>query len=832
MELKNRAKKRLLRSVQKLSPVRDVQDGVIITKDGRFIKLLEFEPINYSLKSPAEKEAIAERFAYAVRTMPESVQFKAVSREADGNTVIENLKDRLKKELRKEVRNIIEDEIEFISQIASSGVSRRFFVCFEHEKRDSGLSVISLERRSDFNRIKSDLEYTARTIITSLAECGNRCISPSVADDGWVLAALYHIFCAAQSYAYDFSEKEFDVVARYIAGQGIDSKENLIIPANDIICPTVVDSKGARYIMVDGLYMMFCYIPSSSYPLQVFPGWAGVLINMGAGIDIDIFIKKQSPSWTQTKLTYGLNAQESRLRNENSNSSERARLELKIASGKFLQDGLSDGDDFMYMATLITITAPSYKALATRFHEVKDYCLRKNLKISVCNFRQKDALLSSLPICKLNNAIYERAKRNILTSGFGDAYPFVSYELTDEKGVLLGLNADNGSMVVLDNFDRTKYPNGNMLITGSSGGGKSYLLQTLALRYCALGIPVYAVLALKGHEWERGCRAAGGTFIRLASGSDCNINILDIRPVDPRSNNSILGFTSNESRLFKKIQTVHAFISLIIPKTSNVEDNIIDKALIKTYADFDITEDNESLFNSDGTIKTMPTLKEFYYNLPDIDDAKNIKAALERFVTGSAKIFSHPTNVDLNNPYTIIDVSTLSSDLLPLGMFIANDIIDDKVKEDVTKKKVSIKDELWTLIGHGASKKAASSVLEEFKAIRGYGGICIAATQDLNDFYTFNDGQYGKGILNSSEIRFLLKASDDEMKEQKDKLKLSDTEVLGIINAQRGHGLLVTGSTHVFVDVKASRYQHNLITTDREELEKLAKERSGYINGI
>ena len=193
---------------------------------------------------------------------------------------------------------------------------------------------------------------------------------------------------------------------------------------------------------------------------------------------------------------------------------------------------------------------------------------------------------------------------------------------------------------------------------------------------------------------------------------------------------------------------------------------------------------------------------------------------IEKFAVGSLSAFGGSTNVDLDNKYIVLDISEMNEHLKALGMFIALDFVWDKAKESRIQKKVIFLDELWTLIGSSGNRLAADYVLEIFKVIRGYGGSAIAATQDISDFFALDDGKYGKAIINNSRIKFVLQLEEDEAFTVQKHLSLSDEEAMQVIRNNRGEALLCANRNKLVIDIKASPYVSDLITTKRSDLEK------------
>ena len=355
-----------------------------------------------------------------------------------------------------------------------------------------------------------------------------------------------------------------------------------------------------------------------------------------------------------------------------------------------------------------------------------------------------------------------------------------------------------------------------------------YFMQVMALRLRMRGVQCYILAPLKGHEFKRACHKIGGTYIKLAPGSSACINVMEIRPTLTPEMELIdeLDYSDIDSMLAKKIQQLMIFFSLLIPDMSNEEEQLLDEALVKTYANFGITHDNSSIYEDPGSgkVKTMPILGDLYEVLKESPLTARLATIVSRFVTGSAQSFNRQSNINLSNRYVVLDISELKGKMLPVGMMIALDYVWDQVKADRTKKKMVFIDEIWKLIGGSANRQAAEFCLEIFKIIRGYGGGAVAATQDLSDFFGLEDGRYGRSILNNSKTKIILNLEPDEAEYVKDVLKLTRTEIRSITQFERGEALISSNSNKVPVIIKASREEQQMITTDRAELEAMLNE--------
>ena len=552
-------------------------------------------------------------------------------------------------------------------------------------------------------------------------------------------------------------------------------------------------------------------------------GWLSLLINAGDGIDTDLFLFRQPKEQAVRRLGQQLRINRSKIREASDTNTDFDDLDSAISSGYFLKEGLANNEDFYYMSILITVTAHTPEELEWRERELKKMLISQDISISACTFREEAAFLSSLPLVSLEKHLYNRARRNVLTTGAASCYPFTAYELSDDNGILLGVNKYNNSLVIVDIFNSAVYRNANIAIVGTSGAGKTFTMQLMALRMRRKGIQVFIIAPLKGHEFLRACKNIGGEFIQISPASKNCINIMEIRKTDKSADEIIDGGHIEKSELAKKIQSLHIFFSLLIPDMTHEEKQLLDEALVKTYALKGITHDNKTLADKTNPerYKEMPILGDLYNILISDTLTERLGHILNRLVHGSAGTFNQQTNVNLDNKYTVFDISELSGDLLPVGMFTVLDYVWDKAKEDRTAEKAIYVDEMWQLIGSGGNQVAAGFVLEMFKIIRGYGGSAICATQDLNDFFALDGGKYGKGIINNCKTKIILNLEDDEAERVKDIFKLSEAEIMEITHFERGSGLISTNNNNITVEFKCSELEKRLITTDRRELKEI-----------
>lgn len=809
----SKKKKRKDMTLEDYLPIDKIANGIIYTTDHRYVKILEIEPINFLLRSAREQQGIIYSFISYLKISPVKLQIKMISKKADINKHLEQAALELSRETNPHCRELQKDYIQFVKKLSSrEAVSRRFFLIFEYEP-------FNVNRKVEEKEILAALETASQTAKTFLYQCGNQVVTHDNEDE-FTTDVLYTLLNRTLCTEKPLQDRIADVLARYMKEGRQEELDHIRI--NEFIAPESVDFRHSNYVRINGIYHAYLLVPSDGYKQKVAPGWLSLLINAGEGIDIDFYLHKQPKDKIQQRLGQQIRINRSKIKDASDTNADFDDLDSAIRSGYFLKAGLANNEDFYYINLLITITASNLEELQWRIQEMKKLLISQDMDLHSCYFLQEQGFLSSLPLANLDKKLYELSKRNVLTTGAASCYPFTSYSICDDNGILFGVNKHNNSLVIADIFDSKQYKNSNICILGCSGAGKTFTMQTMALRMRRKGIQVFIIAPLKGHEFYRACKNVGGEFIQISPASQNCINVMEIRKVDNSVNELLDGPTLDASALASKIQRLHIFFSLLIPDMNHEEKQLLDEALIKTYARKGITHKNESLIDPvhPNQYKEMPILEDVYNILMESPDTKRLAHILNRLVHGSASSFNQKTNVDLTNKYTVLDISELtgSSDLLTVGMFVALDYVWDKAKENRTEEKAIFVDEVWQLIGASSNRLAAEFVLEIAKIIRAYSGAGIFATQDLNDFFALDDGKYGKSIINNCKTKIILNMEDEEAQRVKNILHLSETEVMNITHFQRGNGLISTNNNNITVEFKASTLEKELITTDRQEL--------------
>ncbi len=812
---------------QDFIPIKNLEHGIIETTDGRYIKILEIEPINFMLRSEEEQYEIICSFASWLKISPVHLQFKSITRKADSDKHIAMLRKETETEESEQCKKLSEGYIRLIKDVGSrEALTRRFFLIFRYEE-------LRRNENSDYGQICSTLLTAEQNARAYFMQCGNNILQPKDPDEA-TAEILYMFFnrrsCVEEPFHSRVDRIVLDTMAAKNKVIGIDPIPHIRMA--HFIAPRGIDLTHRNYIIMDGLYYSFLYIKGNGYPNKVRAGWMSSLINAGEGIDVDVFLRRENRSKTIDKVAQRIRLNRTKLKSMQDTSTDYEELAGSIQAGYFIKQGIANyNEDLFYMSVFVTVSARTYEELMWRKQQMTDMLKSMDMYVSDCSFQQEDALRTVMPFLQISPKLEKKSKRNVLTSGAASTYMFTSFEMSDDTGVLLGINRHNNSLCIVDLFDTKKNKNANLNLLGTSGAGKTFTMQLLALRMRMRGIQCYIIAPIKGHEFRRACNRIGGQFIKIAPGSPHCINIMEIRHTISPEMELIdeLDYSEMDSLLAQKIQQLMIFFSLLIPDMTNEEEQMLDEALIRTYGKFGITHDNDSVYEDRNAVppkmKTMPILGDLHEELQKNEMTKRIAVIVSRFVTGSAQSFNQQTNVDLSNKYIVLDLSELKGKLLPVGMMIALDYVWDKIKSDRTKKKAIMIDEIWQLIGAGSNRMAAEFCLEIFKIIRGFGGAAISATQDLSDFFGLEDGRYGRAIINNSKNKIILNLEPDEAEFVRDTLKLTKTEIRSITRFERGEALICSNNSKVPVIIKASKEEQEMITTDRAELEAILKER-------
>jgi len=596
----------------------------------------------------------------------------------------------------------------------------------------------------------------------------------------------------------------------------------------DILSPTAIDTESRDYIVVDGVFHAYLYITGYGYSTTVGSCWLAPLVEAGEGVNVSFSFTRQNREKILSKIAQTTMLNRSRMRDVGDTRQDYEELDSAITSGLYLKDVMNrQGEDFYYMHTLIEVVADDPDTLEQRVTAVEKLCVSVDMIARRCDYANEQGFLSTLPLVTLDADIERKSRRNALTTGVAAAFPFVSYEHSDRNGIFLGLNLYNKSPVFLDPYDDYKYTNGNWWIGGNSGAGKSVTLQCLAGRLREQGKRVVCVIPKKGHEFRPNCEQLGGLYLRLSPSSrDCpNIMAIRRKTLDAYAGIQELA-ARDDSVLADKISRLIIWYSLQKKDLTEEDKNYLDTSLVVCYERYGITFDNASVVDENGAFKEMPIIPDWYNVLLERAETKHLAVVLTRYVTGSAAAMGRRNHISIDNKYIVLDTSGMPDDLILPGIYWAIDVANDIIMNTGGELSALIADELWSLVGAGSNPLAAAYVQEMVKTIRGLGGIAITSTQGMQDLFSLEGGKYGKGILDSSRIKFVMQMEEQEARLIQQILNLSEEEVRQITRFRRGEGLLCIGYNHVPVAFHVTKKEYDAITTsptDRQARKKGTK---------
>ena len=802
---------------QALVPVVDIQQGVIITEDGRYLKILEVLPTNFYLKSAMEQQNIIYYMASYLRIAPVSLQILVQTGRADIDAYCDQMQKCYDTETNEMCRDMILEDARLVNYLAANeAVTRKFFIVFQYEGT-----------AGDFSEIAKQMAEVAETALQYLDYCGLEVLRHDQYDD-FLFRTLYTVYHRGLGAEVDHKAL-FAEVAAPIQGTEEQPTEELseedklgVLTVQDVLAPTECDLTNKEHIVIDGTYYAYLYVSGYGYPTQTGLAWLSPLVELGDGISISYYLNKRRKEQILPKVAKTTMFNRSRMRDVEDTRADFEEMDDAISSGMYIKEQLNrEGEEFFYMNTLIEVTAFDPETLEQRIKQVQNRCAAMNMTIRRADYCHEQCFKSMLPLCRLDPDIDRKSRRNILTQGAAGAFPFSSFELCDDKGVLMGINLHNNSTVILDNFNSDIYSNGNMAIFGMTGAGKTYTILLMAMRMRMNGVQVFVIAPEKGFEYRGPCEALGGQYIKLARGSTDCINIMDIRRTTMDIDDNLQGHESRkDSVMLDVVQDVKTYFQLRYPAMTPEERYMLNSAIIECYGNFGITKDNETILNPDGSFKEMPTLVDLYPIVNAIPELKNIAIIIRDLIESG---LGGKTNVDLRSGFIVMDTSASREEDLAATTFLATVFFRDEMSKSRTRKKAVFGDELWIIAGKEGNEQASEFVIKLVKTIRGYGGIFVSCTQNTIDYFALNNGKFGDAVLNNSRLKLLLQMEEPEALKLKEKIGLSDEEVMQILRCGRGQGLLCAGKNRIAVEIRSSQIQYDLITTNRADLEKRAK---------
>lgn len=562
----------------------------------------------------------------------------------------------------------------------------------------------------------------------------------------------------------------------------------------DIIAPSSVEVD-FRYIRVGDTYYTTLF--AAGYPRYVSAGWLQPIIDYDHTLDIAMFCYPTSSSDVLADLKRKIGEMEATL----SSDAEAGKVadpgvEAALEDALALQEELAKGiERFFQFGFYLTVSDTELPKLKDTVKELQTALSGLLVTGKLATLQMEEGFKSTIPLGV--DQLY--ITRNMDTSSLASTFPFTSAILTQNKGVMYGVNQQNGSLII---FDRFSLENANEVVLGKSGAGKSYTIKLEITRQFMFGAEVI-VIDPEG-EYDRIAPTLGGELVDFSSSSKVKINPFDLSDV----------YEEGENELGLKILSLHGLLKIITGELDAEHDAILDRALIETYRQKGITTDPET------QKKEPPLMEDLYKTLLGMESkpSQEIAYMLEKFIKGSASgIFNQQSNFEINNALTVFNLRNMEEALRPVAMHIILDFVWTKVKKTL-KKRILIFDEGWYMMKYPDS---ASFVYSIAKRARKYYLGLTTATQDVEDFLK---NEYGKAVLTNSSIQVLLKQGTAEVDMIAQTFYLSEGEKALLLSSDVGEGLFFAGQNHVAMKVFAAPFEHELITSNPIELLKRQQE--------
>jgi len=570
-----------------------------------------------------------------------------------------------------------------------------------------------------------------------------------------------------------------------------------ITTLRDLIAPSSLEIHAA-YFRLGTKYGKTLYV--YAYPRQIYTGWLSSIINIDEVLDVSMFfypveseivLKNLRKKVTQMQATIAINEEKGRTRDPGLeaalNDAEELRDEIQVGSERFFRYGL-----------YITMYADSLDELNFIQHKIETIFGQQLVFSKVASSQQEQGLNSTVP--QMTDQL--QIRRNMNTGAISTSFPFTSADLSQEKGILYGINMHNNGLII---FDRFTLENANMVVFAKSGSGKSFTVKLEAIRSMMMGTDI--LIIDPENEYQKLSDAVGGSYIRLSLNSDVRINPFDLPHV--------VDSEEADDALRANLVTLHGLLRLMlggatvqasgqtnVTAMTPAEEADLDQALIDTYARAGITSDPLT------HTSPPPTMVDLYDTLVHMEgNGPALAQRLRKYTTGTfAGIFSQQSNIDINNQMVVFNIRDLEDELRPVAMYIVLSHVWNVVRSHL-KKRMLIVDEAWQLMKYEDSANFLFSLAK--RARKYYLGV-TTISQDVEDFMA---SKMGRAIVANSSMQLLLKQSPSAVDVLADVFKLTDEERKRLSNFPVGQGLFFAGANHVHIQVVASRTEHQLVTT-------------------
>ena len=573
-----------------------------------------------------------------------------------------------------------------------------------------------------------------------------------------------------------------------------------ITALRDFIAPSSVELN-SNYFRIGTRLARSYYV--YGYPRQIYTGWLSSLVNIDEVIDISIYIYPVASQVVMQNLRKKVTQLEAGIQID----SEKGRVrdpakQAAIQDAEEMRDKLQVGEErFFRFGLYFNIYASSMDELEFISHKVESMLGQQLIYSKTGTSQQEQGLNTVVPQFVDEMQI----RRNMNTGAISTSFPFTSANLSQDNGILYGINMHNSGLVI---FDRFSLENSNSVVFAKSGAGKSFAVKLEALRSMMFGTEV--IIIDPENEYQKLADSVAGAYVRLSLSSSTRINPFDLpQVIDPEEADNAL--RSNLIMLHGLLRLMMGGAqaqlvggnNTVTPALNPVEESDLDSALIETYAKAGIT--NDPLTHS----TTPPTIADLYETLLHMGGTgPQLAQRLRKYTSGTfAGIFSQQSNININNPFVVFNVRDLEDELRPVAMYIVLNYIWNKTKSD-KKKRLLIIDEAWQLMKY---EDSANFIFSLAKRARKYNLGITTISQDVEDFM---GSRMGRAIVANASMQMLFKQSPSAVDVLADVFKLTEEEKKRLSQFPVGQGLFFAGPNHVHIQVVASATEMNLVNSN------------------
>lgn len=598
---------------------------------------------------------------------------------------------------------------------------------------------------------------------------------------------------------FNFKKKEENIEASFAAILPKEIYQSSVLDLKDIIAPSALEVK-SKYIDLGGKVARTFFI--ISFPKFISDGWFTSIINLDKEFDISIFINPIESQFALKKLQKKISEVQSQIMDREKKGMVRdPRLDSAYVNIEQLRNKLSQATEKLFsVGVYITVYGKNTDELNKIENEIRSMLESKMIYIRPAVFQQAEGFKSTVPLNRDLLDVNVKLNSDPLSSIF----PFVSFNLTSDNGILYGVNRHNSSLIL---FDRFSLPNYNSVTFATSGAGKSYALKLEILR--TLMFDTEVLIIDPENEYEYLAEAVDGRYFNISLTSNHNINPFDIPAPGPDE--------SRANVLRNQIISLVGFFRLVFGGMTPEEDSIVDKAITETYALKDITPD------TDFENIEPPLLSDFEMVLSGISGSDKLISKLSKFTRGSwAGFLNKPSNVDVNQKVVVFSIRDMEDDLRTLAMFLITNYIWTAIRRKI-RKRLLVVDEAWVMM---KSEDAASFLFGIAKRGRKYYLGLATITQDVGDFLR---SPYGVPILTNSSMQLLLKQSPTNIDTLQKVFRLTDEEKYLLLEANVGEGIFFAGTKRAAIKIIAFYAEDQIITSDPSQILAIRKAKRGML---